>query len=134
MKRTRLYRGPLGGVRCISVDHLARFLLIVHGTNPVSMSKLALPSGGTPVLLFTDTQIPALASVNTAIWPRRHTTHGIVWTLQNPFPVGGVRNTIMLFDNQDDGAIDSWTVLDQEAYSSDYSVFSELWTDSFMTD
>jgi hypothetical protein len=133
MKRTQLFRGPLGGIRCIAVDHLARFVLILHGSAPVVLSKIGLPGGGNPVSLYSSGQIPELVMTQPTLFPQRHVSQGIVWTLEDEFPSDPWRHVVFL-DGADDGILDSWAVYLGWDYSTVYGVSGGVWLDKFIAD
>lgn len=133
MKRVQLYRGALGGIRCIGADHLGRYLLVLHGSSPVRLSRMPLPSGGTPTELYTSLQIPEMASSQYSLFPRRHSTEGVVWTLEDIDPLGP-GEYVLFRDSQDDGTMDSWGVYSNGDYFDTYGASSSTWTDWFMSD
>jgi hypothetical protein len=130
LQRKELFRGALGGVRAIGVDHEDRFLLLLHGT-PTRLARLELPEGGTPTTLFTSAQIPELEMRCAGLFPSRHVRDGLVWTVEDQTPFGR-DEYVLFFDAEDDGTIDSWRALDRHAYFAEYG--PEKRTDSFLGD
>jgi len=131
MKRTSLFRGSLGGIKSIAVDHLARFLLVVHGNAPTLVSKIPLPAGGAPTLLYSSSQISQLDMAADSFFPRKHANHGIVWSIGDSAPS---QYFVWLIDAQDDGVIDEWRALTANEVYTNEPTSSVLWEDWFMSD
>lgn len=135
MKRAQLLRGDMGRIEAIAVDHLARFVLIVHGGAQKIVSRMSLPGGGAVTQVVSASQVPELAASVFSLFPRKHAAEGIIWTLEAPFPLpNGVRDYILLYDGEDDGVINNWLVLSDGDYFGLYSTFSSQWMDWFMSD
>jgi hypothetical protein len=133
LKRTTLFRGDLGGIQSIGIDHLGRYLIIVHGS-PTVVSRMALP-GGNPVALLSGATIPQLNVTMDSVYPRQHATSGVIWTLEPLGPqLNGDHYFTLLFDNQDDGVIDAHEMISYSDYRSYYPPGTPAWTDCFLAD
>lgn len=135
MQRKELYRGAgvLDTVTTLGVDHQARYLLIIHGDNPIRLSKMMLPAGGTPTTIYTSTQIPALAMNPIGVFQRRHAVQGVIWTIEGT-DEDGLIQYVLMFDADDNGVIESFSSLGAGTYFDHYSVTSGVWVDTFLED
>lgn len=131
MQRKEIFRGmQLAGIKEVGVDHLGRFLLVIHAT-PNIISKIELPDGQPITIVYNVTQVPALATMSTptGLFPRLHPTEGLVWTLEGfDFTDPGAR--ILFYDQDDNGTLDAWTAFSEASYYSQYS--PDDWLDDFV--
>ena len=137
LKRTELYRGTsLSNIRTIAADPDNRYLLVLHGTSTMTLSRMTLPNGQPIVTLYDSTAIPHLGGVS-RLFVMQHNSEGRIWTLESlsasPQPS---RDRTLIWDYNNDGAMDAWSTMTYLDYNAQYgaSAAPGTWLDDFVED
>lgn len=128
-KKSEVYRGSaLLPLKAFGVDPDGRYLYVAHGA-PTTLSRLDLP-GSSPTPVFTEATIPHLADVS-SMYVRDHVSEGRVWTLTsvNSYSSG---DRTLLYDFDNDGAIDTWASLSYEEYRGNGYGDQDAWVRNFI--
>jgi len=127
MKRFPLFQGQsLGEIRMISCDPDERFVLMLHGAQPATISQLDLTNKQiTP--LYSALDAPHVESIDH--WAStEHAAEGRTWLLYDP----GLEFVSLLQDHENDGIFDRLVTYDYDTFATLYQE-NPQWTDDFLT-
>ena len=127
MRRQEIYRGQaLGEVRELAADPDGRFLLLLHGSNPLRLSRMDLSPGYLVTEILSALNEPALNEVS-GYHVSQHVTEGRIWSFE------GLDLRTLLYDFENDGTFDSWATVDEDTWQS-LGYEGPVWTDDFIND